>query len=86
MVRQTYRKEHEPIFVYNERSPVQANVVCRILRLALETGGLNPSHYSFHSLRAGRTGDLAKLQVPISKIGQIGRWKSNAVYKYLKGC
>ena len=40
--------------------------------------------YSVHSLRAGRANDLLKLGLSVETIKKLGRWKSNAVFRYLK--
>ena len=40
--------------------------------------------YGTHSLRSGRTCDLYKLGLSVETIKKIGRWKSNAVFRYLK--
>ena len=86
MVRRPYQVDDEPFFVFKDRTPVSAENFRKTLRTALEQKGFNPMLYSGHSLRAGRTGDLAKLKIPLSKIRQLGRWRSNAVFNYLKNC
>ena len=40
--------------------------------------------YNTHSFRIGRCSDLLKMGVPIEKIKLMGRWKSNAVFKYVR--
>ena len=37
-----------------------------------------------HSFRGGRTSDLANMGYSIDQIKALGRWKFNAVYRYLK--
>ena len=86
IVRQPFKGDYEPFFVFRDRTPVPAVIACKVLKNMLKQCGFDPALYSFHSLRAGRTGDLAKLQVPLSTIRQLGRWRTNTVYKYLKAC
>ena len=45
---------------------------------------LNPLQYDTHSFRIGRATDLSKGGRSLSKIKRAGRWKSNAVYNYLR--
>ena len=79
-----YMADTEPFFIFQDRSPVQANHLRQILRLMISHLNLNPTLYDMHSLRIGRTCQLFRMGVSISRIKKIGRWKSNAVYHYLK--
>ena len=79
-----YRKDNEPLFVFQDKSPVRPHHFRTILRRALKRLGLDAKLYDTHSLRIGRASDLMKLGVNIDKIRQNGRWKSNTVYKYLR--
>ena len=79
-----YYSVSEPFFVYRDHSPVEAEDVRKTLATLLKQINLNPTFYSFHSLRAGRVTDMAKWGFTVDQIKQIGRWKSNAVYRYLK--
>ena len=77
--------QEENLFIFRDRSTVQASQVRNVLRDCIEKLGLNPALYNTHSFRIGRTVDLWKysnFSLPILK--QIGRWRSNAVYRYLK--
>ena len=56
----------------------------QILKTSLCQCGFNPKNYCVHGLRAGRVVDLLRYGVPIDMIKKLGRWSSNAVYKYLK--
>ena len=55
-----------------------------ILKLMINKTGLNCELYSMHSLRIGSTSDLIKLQYPIEVVKRLGRWKSNAIYQYIR--
>ena len=74
----------EQFFVFRDRSPITATQARMVLRKLLIKANFNFRNYSFHSLCSGRMTDLAKMGVPVSTIQKLGRWKSNAVYQYLK--
>ena len=46
--------------------------------------GLNKYLYNTYSFHMGRALDLFKLGVAVEDIKDIGRWRSNAVYCYLR--
>ena len=84
-IRGGYFDDEENFFVFRDKSPVQAGQVRSILKTCLEKLNLNPSLYNTHSFRSGRTVDLWKYNnYTIDQLKQVGRWSSNAVYKYLK--
>ena len=62
-------------------TPAQAR---ETLSTALKSVNINASLYSFHSLRSGRSCDLLKYGYTVDQIKDCGRWKSNAVYRYLR--
>ena len=74
----------EPFFVFRDRTPVTPSQAQSALKTISKLAKFKPSAYSFHSLRMGRSSDLLKLGVSVETIKKIGRWKSNAVFKYLK--
>ena len=82
-VRGGYYEDNEHFFVFRDRSPVTSWNVRKILRSCLKELGLNASLYNTHSLRSGRATDLSKYNIPIQRIKQWGRWRSNAVYNYI---
>lgn len=51
-----------------------------MIRLA----GFDPEYYTGTSFHSGRASDLLRFGVPVDTIKKLGRWKSNAVYHYLK--
>ena len=83
-VRGGYVNEHDQLFVFTDNTPVKAGHVRKILKDALKALRLNSSLYGTHSLRSGRATDLAKNGVPVDTIKYLGRWRSNAVYKYIR--
>ena len=80
-----YLCDKEPYFIFSDRSPVLPCHVRRVLKRALKNLGLNHKLYNTHSFRIGRATDLMKYGFSVDQIKRIGRWKSNAVYKYIKG-
>ena len=82
--RGNYLSEDEQFFVFADRSPVKPYHFRNMLRTLLDDIDLNSSLYDVHSFRIGRTCDLHKFGYSIEAIKSMGRWKSNAVYRYLK--
>ena len=76
--------ETEPFFVFRDRSPVKPKHACRILSMTITVIGLNQSVYLFHGFRGGRASDLFAMGVSVETIKKLGRWRSNAVYTYLR--
>ena len=74
----------EDFMVYSDGSLIMPDQVRFILKRMLQKAGLDYKYYCFHGLRSGRASDLLKLGVSVETIKQIGRWKSNAVFTYLK--
>ena len=79
-----YYSDDEQFFIFPDRSVVQPDAVRRVLKRALSQMGLNQDNYDTHSFRRGRATDLKKLGCPVDTIKELGRWRSNAVYKYLR--
>ena len=79
-----YTDEHENLFVFRDGSNVRPCHYRNVLRRALKRIGLNHKLYDTHSLRIGRASDLLKYGFTIYEIKLLGRWKSNAVFKYIR--
>ena len=78
-----YREEQ--FFVFRDRSPVRPNHARKIMKKLLQIIGLDSAYYSFHSIHAGRAVDLLNVhKLSIETIRKIGRWRSTAIYTYLK--
>ena len=82
--RREYYTDQEQFFVFADGSPVKPSHVRCMLRTLLKSINLDHRLYQTHCFRIGRSVDLLKYGVPLEVIKRIGRWKSNAVYKYLK--
>ena len=83
-IRGPYKDKLEQFFVFSDMSPVKPDHFRGILRQLLTSINLNAALYDAHSFRIGRTCDLEKFGFSIDQIKAMGRWKSNAVYRYLK--
>ena len=79
-----YLTDDEQFFVFSDKSPVKPQHIRTTLRTLLSNLNLDPKLYDVHSLRGGRTVDLAKFNYNIERIKTMGRWRSNAVYRYLR--
>ena len=79
-----YQNEQEQFFIFRDGSEVRPQQVRNLLRQLLDRIGLDGALYDVHSFRSGRTCDLEKFGYSIEQIKSMGRWKSNAVYRYLK--
>ena len=79
-----YAMVNEQFFVFSDLSPVAANHFCHTLSLMLKIAGYDYGNYGTHSLHARRSLDLLKYRLSVENIKQLGRWRSNTVFKYLK--
>ena len=83
-MRGSYDSNQEPFFVFHDGGPVLALHVRAVLKASIRNLGLQTKYYVVHGLRSGRSTDLFKAGYSVDQIKQMGRWKSNAVYKYLR--
>ena len=83
-IRGPFLDTEEMLFVFRDHSPVKPHQFRCTLRLLLDRLDLDSSLYDVHSFRSGRTCDLARFGYSVDQIKAMGRWKSNAVYRYLK--
>ena len=79
-----YDHDQEQLFIFRDGTPITAKNTRRVLKMALKRLQLDPSLYGTHSFRIGRASDMLKSGYSVDQIKQYGRWKSNAVYKYLR--
>ena len=80
-----YKHINEPFFVFADRSPVKPMHVRNCFELMLKQCKFKyPQVYRIHGIRARRACDMLRLGLSVEEIKKMGRWKSNAVYKYLK--
>ena len=83
-LRPPYIQDDEQFLVFSDNTPVRAEHVRNVLRNLLEKLNLEADLYDTHSFRIGRATDLLKFGAPIEQIKRLGRWKSNAVFDYLR--
>ena len=82
--RKKLKYSSEQFFVFRNRDPVKPQHVRDILTKVLEINNFEPSLYTFHGIRAGRATDLLEAGVSVETIKKLGRWKSSAVFTYLR--
>ena len=82
--RGNFKEDDEQLFILKNSEPVTPSQARTVLKLALSNVGLQSKLYNFHSLRHGRAGEMLKFGYTIEEIRRAGRWRSNAVYTYLK--
>ena len=83
-IRGPYINNSDQFFVFADGSPVLPAHMRSCLKRILHITGFRKDLYSVHSLRMGRALDLLNLGLSVETIKKIGRWRSNAVFKYLK--
>ena len=83
-IRPGYSDDNDPLFIFSDGTPVKAAQVQNVLRTILKALDLNPKNYDTHSFRIGRATDLSKMGQTVDTIKKCGRWRSNAVYEYLR--
>ena len=79
-----YNSDEENLFSFRDGTPVRATLFREVLRRTIANLHLNSEFYDTHSFRIGRATDLMKNGVPVDQIKHQGRWKSNAVFQYLR--
>ena len=83
-LRSPYNDDNEPFYIYKDGTPLTARAVRGVLKDTIALLDLDPDFYDTHSFRVGRATDLNKTGWSLETIKQKGRWKSNAVFKYLR--
>ena len=84
LTRGSFCSDHEQFFIFRDKTPVKLSNVKTVLNQSLNSLNLNQDLYDCHSLRIGRASDMLKLHYSLEEIKFAGRWKSNAVYRYLR--
>ena len=82
--RKPFTEQNEQFFVFQDGSPVKPSDMQALLTTCLELNNKNPDDFSVHGLRTGCSTDLLSLGVSVETIKKLGRWKSNAVFTYLR--
>ena len=76
--------DQEQFFQFSDKTNLEARHLRTLLRSCIESFHLDPSLYDTHSFRIGRATDFYKDGTNLDTIKQLGRWRSNAIYKYLR--
>ena len=82
--RGSYIDDQEQFFIFRDRSPLMPRDARTVLKEAISRLGLDCENYDFHMMRAGRATDLIKFGYSVEQVKSLGRWKLNAVYRYIK--
>ena len=83
-IRGAYDNDDENFFIFNGKEAVKASNVREVLKSCLKALNLDPVLYNTQSWRIGRASDLLlKHHWTVDRIKSAGRWKSNAVFRYL---
>ena len=83
-VRPKRKDDEEPLFIFKDRVPIKPYHLRLILKNSIKANGFDENLYAMHSLGIGRCSVLMKMKVPIQEIKFFRRWRSNAVYKYIR--
>ena len=83
-LRGNYSDPNEQLFIFPDGAPVKSTHIRTTLKNIIAEIGLQRDFYNTHSFRTGRASDLLKSGRTVETIKYLGRWRSNAVYKYLK--
>ena len=83
-MRGNYSQENEQFFIYRDGSPLLAGQITAVLKQVISNLGLQKEYYSMHSFRIGRSSDLIKSGHSVEEVQRAGRWKSNAVFRYIR--
>ena len=83
-VRKPYRSDFEQFFIFSDNSPVTPLHFRLMLKRLLAFNKLDSRLYCTQGFRAGMATDLLEQGVSVETIRNLGRWKSNTVYTYLR--
>ena len=83
-IRPPLKSNKEQFLVFQDNSPLRDYHMRNTLRSVIDKLGLNSNLYDVHSFRIGKATDLMREKMDIEEIKRIGRWRSNAVYDYLR--
>ena len=78
-----YETIDENFILFSDKSVPKPVHFRNTLKAILDNLNIDSSLYGTHSFRIGRSCDLFKAGFSVDQIKKLGRWKSNAVYKYL---
>ena len=77
-------KESSYFFCWSNGEPLVRSNVADMLKTHLSILGYQEQHFNTHSLRSGKTTDMANEGYSSTQIALAGRWSSDAYKKYIK--
>ena len=83
-LQENYVDNKEPFFLFRDKSSLLPKHMRSTLKRMLHNLNIEETLYDTHSMHIGRSLDLTKFGYTIEQVKLIGRWKSNAVYKYIR--
>ena len=72
------------LFRRKDLSPVTRQMLSDVIKMSVRLVGLDPAEYNTHSLRIGRTTDLALAGFAAPYIKKVGRWTSDIYLNYIR--
>ena len=83
-LRGNFKNDADQLFVFHDNTPVKPSHARSTLKQGLKNLGLNDKLYNFHSMRIGMATTLIRNNHSLEDVKRAGRWRSNAIYRYLK--
>ena len=83
-IRPMYQDKSEQFFIFRDFSPVQASQFRTVLKTLLKLANFNHELYDTHSICTVHSVDPLNFGCIVETISKLGRWKSSAIYTYLK--
>ena len=84
MCKSNFGGADQNFFLFSDGSPVYPHQARTMLRAAIANLNLNPKLCNCHSMHAGRATQMLRAGIPDDQIKRLGKWRSNAVYHYLR--
>ena len=83
-IRGNYEMDDENFFVFGDGQSIKPSIIRETLREMLSRLSLNAELYDCTSFRIGRCTDLIENGYSLTYVRKAGRWRSNAIFRYLK--
>ena len=75
---------HGILFCRTNGLPLTQFQFNKVLQKALSRVGVQGAHFRFHSFRMGAASTAFSLGVPVEVIKRMGRWRSDALLRYIR--
>ena len=83
-MRGNYTSDEEDFFIFRDGASITQDRIWNFLKQIIAKLNLDPKLYSTHSIRAGQAVDMWRYGYTVEEIQKAGRWRSKAVYRYLR--